>query len=480
VSVTTGTMTLAKTGSYGNQNVVVPQSQAFKLASFVLTGNTSEDINLNNISVDFAAASGTSFTAADLTDVFVKYGTVTGTVKATVNATDNSWSVSQVLAKNAFLTIEVWGKIGSGITTATLDSITSTMTVSGTTALSSQSASSNTTGQVISSAAGRLTTAIDASTASSKIVSGNQTIDVASFKFNAVNDAHTITEIVATTTATGATAIVSVILKDGATTIATVPFVGTTVTFSGLSIAVPANTSKVLTVALQIDGIGSGMGQTGANAQVSMTTYKANTSQGTPVTQADESGFAIRSGNTILVYKSIPTITNVTLPSTVLAAGTNTLGKFTVAADAAGAISWNKILFTFSKSSDLVLSNVKIFDEAGAQVLGTATLTGEGSGSTTGTVSFVPTTEQGVSGSKTYSLKADVSGIGTGFFSITTNITQPSVFITSTAAGSVTGTASFVWSDNSAAGHDTTTADWTGDFLVKNLATDSQTISVNN
>jgi hypothetical protein len=38
-------------------------------------------------------------------------------------------------------------------------------------------------------------------------------------------------------------------------------------------------------------------------------------------------------------------------------------------------------------------------------------------------------------------------------------------------------TPSFVWSDVSASSHDTTTADWSTDFLVRSLPLDSQTLT---
>jgi hypothetical protein len=38
-------------------------------------------------------------------------------------------------------------------------------------------------------------------------------------------------------------------------------------------------------------------------------------------------------------------------------------------------------------------------------------------------------------------------------------------------------TATFVWSDLSASGHSTTTTDWVNSYLVKNLPTDTQTLT---
>lgn len=42
----------------------------------------------------------------------------------------------------------------------------------------------------------------------------------------------------------------------------------------------------------------------------------------------------------------------------------------------------------------------------------------------------------------------------------------------------VAATASFIWSDLSALSHSIVTSDWATDYLVKNLATDTQTLQV--
>jgi hypothetical protein len=91
---------------------------------------------------------------------------------------------------------------------------------------------------------------------------------------------------------------------------------------------------------------------------------------------------------------------------------------------------------------------------------------------------FQPTTEQQVSGTKTYVVKGTVAITGTGAKTVSTNLTQPSSFVAPAAATSATPTpATFVWSDVSAQSHGFTSADWNRDYLVKNLPTDSQGLS---
>ena len=92
------------------------------------------------------------------------------------------------------------------------------------------------------------------------------------------------------------------------------------------------------------------------------------------------------------------------------------------------------------------------------------------------------TVEEQVSGSKTYEVRVTIGGsaiVDNDY--VNTNIDQDLVFVASAAFASVdndttTENASFVWSDISAQSHDSTTLDWTDDYLVKNLATNTQNL----
>jgi len=237
-------------------------------------------------------------------------------------------------------------------------------------------------------------------------------------------------------------------------------------------------------------------------------------------------------------YKAIPTITLGTLPSSNLQPGTNTISRFTVASTG-GTIEWSKIIFNVSKSdasstssTDLgAIGNVQLWD-GNTQVLGTAVVAADlgSNGTQTGTITFYPTNAEQVSGSKTYDLRVNVAGTVATGDSITVSIPNTSTtFIASNkafasgtvgaatayysdvdateivsvgdvritavgtyAAGTVVAngdtdintvltagvpaTASFIWSDVSAQSHSIATPDWTTDFLVKNLPTNTQAL----
>ncbi|MFH1677348.1 MAG: hypothetical protein ABH888_00885 [Patescibacteria group bacterium] len=469
MAVAIGSLVMSKTGTYANQTTVISQT-AYKLGAFTLTGNSSEAVNLNTISIDFST--GTTFTSADLTNVYVKYGATQTSIKPTVNATANTFSINKTLEKNSQLTVEVYTTIGSTINAG--DAIKSTVTISGTTASSATPVSTGAIdGQTITVGTGSIAATLDASAATAKIVAGNSTgLDVAAFKFSTVYDNYTLTEVVATTTASGNTVIAEASLYNGNTLVSTGNINDTTITFP-MSLAVAANSSKILTVKLALGGVGSGAGTSGANVQITLDSYKANNSAG-----VETQGTANVDGNSVYVYKTIPTISNVTLPSTSLGAGTQTLAKFTVAANATGALAWKKINFTVNKTAAEAITVGKVYDESNIEIAGTAIINTLGTGSTTGSIVFVADNEQLVSGSKTYVLKATIGGtIATGD-NIQTSIAQPSSFAASDTYAIVAATtASFVWSDQSANSHSVTTSDWTNGYLVKNLPTDSQTLT---
>jgi len=472
LTITTGTISLSKTSTYGNQTVVVPQSQDYKLASFTLNGNTTEDVNLNTITVDFTA-SGTFVAADDLSDVYVKHGADTTAIKATVAATGNAFSINKTVAKNGSLVIEVFGKIGSTITSG--DSITTKMLVSGTTANSGRSVDTapQTTGQIIVAGAGTIATAADA-TPFAKNVVGGATVDLANFKFTTTNDKFDLTQVTATTSANGFTALSNIVLKDGATIVATGNINSTagTITFNmnGGKLAIAANTTKTLTANAALNTIGAGAGVSGASVQIVMTDYKANTSQGIEKTKANEAGFAARAGKTIFVYKSIPTFAAQTIATPLSGGAQKEIAKFTISADAAGEVRWTNITFKVSTSSNVTsLTNIKLFDETGTEVTAGSATTLVGTA-----IAFTAADEQtvsaGASGTKTYTLKADVAGtVVAGDFMATTIERNATHANPTTNAAVIAATATFVWSDVSAASHSLSTSDWNNEALTVGL-----------
>ena len=362
------------------------------------------------------------------------------------------------------------------------DSFKTDLTVTGT-ALTSGSAvtatSADTDGQTIAAGTASITATLDASAPVASIVHDNQTVTAGAFKFAALTAGYNVTDL--TFTLADTTVVETVQLYDGATLVASLPGAAT-VSFSGLSWNVPANTNKVLTVKLVLGSVGIGAGTSGASQLLTLTAFSAtNLATGVNATGTESDPAA----NAMYAYASIPTITNVALPSTTLTVGTNTVAKFSIASNG-GTIGWKYLAFVVTKNigGTDTLASATLWDSAtGAQIAGTAAFTGsvETDNDTAGGLTFTADNEQEISGTKTYVLKMTVAGTLASGNSLTVNIDNANTAYDAPDAYAdvLTDDASstFVWTDQSASSHDATTNDWNHDYLVDNLPTDTQVLS---
>jgi hypothetical protein len=363
----------------------------------------------------------------------------------------------------------------------TTDAFTTDLIVTGTAMISGSAVtSSEVPGQAIAYGAASITASADASNPVAGIVYDNQTVTTLAAKFAAVTAAYNVTDM--TVIVTEASAVSSVELYDGATLVASRPG-ATSVSFSGLNWNVPANTNKVLTVKLVLGGVGIGAGNTGATITTAITAFTAvNTSTGVSAAGTVSSA----NGNAMYVYAATPTITNVALPTTNLTVGTNTVSKFSIASNG-GTIGWKYLAFTITKSlggTDSLASATLWDADTNTQIAGTATFTGsiETDGDAAGGLTFVATNEQQISGTKTYVLKMTVAATAMAAGdNITVSIAQPlTAYDAPDAYADVLtddATATFVWTDQSIVSHSETTDDWNHGYLVKNLPTDTQSLS---
>jgi len=484
LTVAVGSLSGAKNSSYANQTVVTPKT-AYKIASFVVTSNETEKVNLDTISITWTGAS--VGVATGLTDVYVQYGAKTSSVKSTVAST-TSWSISEEMAANSTMNVDVYASLTSSMVDT--DTLITGLTVSGTTALSAASKSTGElAGQTITASTGTIAAAkIDDSSVAIRLLVGNTTPKVASFRFTAVNDSYTLTDIALKADGSnGEGAIRSLVLKSSGMADKVVYLgAGNIATSSGMTLAIPANDSngKVVDIYVNLNDVSAAAATSSANVMITLDTYKTLTSGGT-----EAYGNTDITTNAQYVYKSVPTITYQTLPTTLLTASTLTLAKFTIAADTASSIGWKRMLFTINKTAGIDLGGstmIKLYDASGTAVDGTfATGTAAVEGTTglftdeatSGTVIFTATNEQQITTSETYSLKDSVTGTATAGTYVSTSLTNPSTWVAPTGYNSVSAAASFVWSDRSANSHANTTADWNNDYKVKNLPTDSWTLT---
>jgi len=478
VTVKSGSMTVAKNATYPNQATVVPQTN-YKLGSWTVTGGSVEDINLDTFT--FTAPTLTdAFAIGDIINVTMKVdGQQVGTIKSTVTS-PFSFSASVLLPKSSSKTIDLYADILSSATDGdgTADTIGTSLAVSGTTTPSGASvAPSTVAGQVITAnSSGTLTASADASAPLSRIVSGSQSdVNVGAFKFAAVNDSFTVKEVTVKVPSGANTVITAVKLKDQSGNLvgSAQALDGSSVTFSGLNFSIPSNTnSKYFTVFADLGMIGTSNGTSGSEITATLDSFKYSDSTGVETTDGTDVPLPSKA---YYAYKAIPTITNVNLPSTVLAAGTQTIAKFNVAATG-GPITWKKIKLSNAASGLVTVASPILVDENGTTIpTTTASISG-------GVITFVLTNEEEISTSKTYVVKATIGGVIVTGDNVSTSIPAGvSSYAIPDDYTAVAGTAtSFAWSDKADVSHDATSTsitDWNNNFLVKNIPTDSHTLS---
>jgi hypothetical protein len=517
LTVSTGSMSVVELASYPDQTIVVPQS-AVKLGAWTLNGSSAEAINVNTFEIDFTGAN--SFTVADLSNVYIKYGSSTSSIKGTVSAADNTWSQSFSLAANQSMAIELWGTVGSDVSAGATHTMTAFLRVTGVTAQSgltryadedtdSDNTDAGMSGQTITSNSGSVTEAIDASSPVTMLTEDNKTITAAAYKFTAANDTFVIDEVNVNLAA--ATTVTSVVLKDGNSVLGTRAG-ATDVTFSGLSVTVPANTVKVLTVDLVLATAGTSAGTSGEAVTVTLDHYWRTNSSGTRAQDTDNVDAAA-----IYVFASVPTVSEVAIPN-VDPSGTVDVAKFTVASTG-GTISIKQLGFAvvvtegdadatltagtfklFRDGTDIT-DQVGIVNVSGATIESTNTLA-EG---TTAAYALFATEETISSTPRTYTLRSTLGGAWEAGDSIRVELNADAsvantisyldgVAGTSAAVAELvdvggtsdTGVLNFIWSDVSAIPHDTTvvndtvptsSGDWNNGFLVKNLPITSWTLT---
>jgi hypothetical protein len=253
-----------------------------------------------------------------------------------------------------------------------------------------------------------------------------------------------------------------------------------------LSYAVNAGQTKKIAVELALTSVGVGAGTSDAALTTAITGFTARNSAGTSA-----AGTGSATGNAIYIYKAVPLISSVALPTSTLTADTMVLAKFTVSSNGTGTIAWKQAMFEVSKSGWPVLATPTLWNsDTGTQI--TAAVVFQ-NGSTTaaacdatnvtceilvtvGANSDDNVVEQ-VSGARTYEIRSAITGtLATGYVNTkldrnTAAHAVKGVFTANRNDGTANST-SFTWSDESAsATSDTGESTWLPDFLIKTLPT---------
>ncbi len=506
MTVKTGSLVLAKNTAYGDQKVAKGVT-GVKVGSFVVQAGSAEEVTVNSIDVSFCltCVAGT-WDVTKFSNLKISESTA---VKTNISATSNLFSTSLVLAPSAQKIIDVFADIASDASENT--GFLTKMAINAR-SKSGISISNSADGQKITVITSQLTHALSPATPEAAIVVGATTVEVARFVFKADIEDYTISEIkVRSVNTAAANSVVNLTIEYPTQTgnaTATTAYIESAgqydATFSGLTMFVPrGNVEKTVIVRATLNAVGSGYGETGDDVKVRLFSYKKQ-SASVALVEVTGTDTATLIGNTMIVRKSKPTVTPVSLPSTVLTTGTITLAKVKISANSAAPIGWKKIVFAVNGtiggrvigSDDVppVPTTVGIYGiNAGAAVAdalsidtvelwdGTTKVPGAPTcfnTSTGSSVEFVADDEQQISGEKIYELRGNVRVVPATGDIVQTRINSGSSSLGIGAYGAIAATAAtLVWTDRSADSHSVNTLDWTNDYLIKNIPTTAQALT---
>jgi len=344
-------------------------------------------------------------------------------------------------------------------------------------------------------AAGTITLAADAGTPASKVIIAGLATEqeLARFKLNTTKEAFDVDEL---------TFIVSANADDDVEYLKLYDIAGTALSgnisldanrkanFTGLTINVPKTGEKVVVVKGMIKAIGerstatNGTAGNGADSGTTLTITTATTANdfravGVSSGTVDNAAEAT-TGSAMVIRKTIPTVSVLALPSTVLGDGTKTVAKFSVTADAAGDVAFAGLKPTYTLNDAaaaapaLSLADLKLYDVTGGNV---TELTATG----VATTAFLPSDSVVIIAAgttKTFEIRGTVAGVGTGD-SISVGLTKDTAALSGgTVVGTETGTGTgvndatadaankFVWSDQSADTSAVTSTEYTNSYVL--------------
>jgi len=230
-----------------------------------------------------------------------------------------------------------------------------------------------------------------------------------------------------------------------------------------------------LTIKVKFANIGTGYSGTSANLFKISTTTTASQNKASGV----ESGTAVNilgsaaTSTGARYFKSMPTVTKLSVPSTILANGTKTLYKFSVTADSAGKIDLYKFAFTIATTSANADSFSMTETDTGKTVFSSVAsaagiVEGVVSNSTYGATQITLSAGE----TRTYELKATITNAGTAGDTVQVTMRGDAAYISAAtnglSAANVDGDTNddFIWSDRSNSSHTISTTDWYNGYKV--------------
>lgn len=369
--------------------------------------------------------------------------------------------------------------------------------------------------QMTIAAAGQYSVALDSSTPTGKLIAANTTGNVMTvLKFRATSEQVNVTKIRLSLNNSSSTGndLSQVYIYDGSTLLGQgvlgigdvqgkLANASTTFTLS-TPLQIPANTDKLVTIKADISPIYTANTVAHAGRQIAIDYYGSTSSSenvGTGVSSGTQiAGYSPTTAQTAaIIYKSVPTVAAVALPTTTLSNSTMAISKFSVSADAKGDIDLYKFTFKIATSNPttggpLVVENLTFVDVTGGlEVTLYASTTKMYTDimnyadivllASPGTQSLSTTTRTVSAGTtRTFELRATISGTGAGA-SLNTQLEGDAAKVADTSGDMWTRDLveadtndDFIWSDLSDVDHTATSfaagvRDYTNGYLVAGL-----------
>jgi len=422
LTVTSGSMSVAKNTGYQNQNLV-KNTSAQKIGSYIIQAGNAEAVRVTNLAI---AISGT-VTVTDLANLYVSENTTPIAPQAS-----NNFPVNFTLAANQSKTIDVYADLGNiADATTVITSLTVTATGQST---NTSVGGSQVAGQTVTVQTGSLATpTLVANAPVSGLVVGGSNPVAATYKFVATNGAATINDLTFNVTRTATTSSSTVVstVTVGSVTAPVVCGSTCSATLTGLNLTIPAGTQgynvEVKPTYNTVTSANQGGATTNTDVRLNLASYKY-TIAGVQTTQATNVA-----SNAMILVASKPTVTlssdnPVGMGSGYAASATSDLLHFTVTnSNSSNPINLETITVTPTYAGTLTSTSsqfIKLYDKNDlTTVLGSVAMGNSGT-----KAAIVLTNEYIVTSTSNFVLKADTTGLTTAGNSVRLDLTSADTY----------------------------------------------------
>ncbi len=515
MTVKAGSLSVTAGSQPASQNIVAGV-QGYTFATIQLDASQSgEDVRISGLPIYFSSDTGTLenyLTGCQLFDGSTGLNTgsrVVNSVTAdglTTFSLDNSLTVTKGTVKSLDLKCNVGssaagaGKFGINAGTWSATGVTSGTSIS-------VSAAGGVYSGLMTVSTGSFAVSVDASSPSyTTVAAGSSGVTGTVVKFRASNEEVSLTKVGLSLTASDGSAayndIIQANIYDGATLVGTAYFTGNNETATSTlnsPITLPKDTDKLLTVKVNLAGIGSAQSGTAGKLLA--------------INPLNAEGNGLSSGTTLRVgasgssagfraFKSYPTVALGSGLSSTGANGNTGLIRFTVTANSAGPIGLSHLEFSLSTSSvSVVDTNLYVYTDSSysspisgqgsAGLIGSGDVDPNGSGIVVHAPSSNPIA---IPAGSTYYFElrgTATPGSGATNWSVNTTLKGDSAYPTNLTSGYYTATSSalsssaagnhnFVWSGNSTTTSAFIDVDWANGYGVPGLPSNGLTQSRSN